>query len=184
MRFITKVLLCVYRRFSKIRSHIEMTLFYFLDFTSLKKHYHAILQWMPDNYQQTANMFINHISDDQICMILNSSNCITANKIILDCLIERMSCREELLDLCDQLDAITTSHQLMVVISELRSGGCNFVELLKYISYECYKILAHVPVGAFLVYVVVFITSFIVTSVPGTIVPLLRLLNVLCTRLQ
>jgi len=55
-------------------------------------------------------------------MILSSSNSTAANKIILDCLIERMSCREELLNLCNQLETITASHQMMMVISEIRSG--------------------------------------------------------------
>ena len=71
------------------------------DFAQLKTHYHAILQLMPDNYEQSVGKLQNYISDDQICMILSSSNSTTANKIILDCLIERMNCRGDLLDLCD-----------------------------------------------------------------------------------
>ena len=77
---------------------------------------------MPDNYEQSVGMLQNYISDDQICMILSSSNSTTANKIILDCLIERMSCREELLDLCDQLETINTSQQMMMIINGIRSG--------------------------------------------------------------
>ena len=77
---------------------------------------------MPDNYEQSVGKLQNYISDDQICMILSSSNSTTANKMILDCLIERMSCREELLDLCDQLETINTSHQLNMLFSEIRAG--------------------------------------------------------------
>ena len=77
---------------------------------------------MPDNYEQSVGKLQNYISDDQICMILSSSNSTTANKMILDCLIERMSCREELLDLCDQLESISTSHQLDMLISEIKSS--------------------------------------------------------------
>ena len=95
----------------------------FVDFTQLKTHYHSILQSMPDNYEQSVDKLKNYISDDQICMILNSSNSTVANKVILNGLIERMSCREELLDLCHQLETISTSPQLMMVISEIRSGG-------------------------------------------------------------
>ena len=102
--------------------HCDNINIHMLDFSQLKTHYHTILQLMPDNYEQSVGKLQNYISDDQICMILSSSNSTTANKIILDCLIKRMSCREELLDLCDQLETITTSHQLMVVISEIRSG--------------------------------------------------------------
>ena len=42
--------------------------------------------------------------------------------MILDCLIERMSCREELLELCDQMETISASDQLKTVTSEIRSG--------------------------------------------------------------
>ena len=77
---------------------------------------------MPDNYEQSVGKLQNYISDDQICMILSSGDYTTANKIILDCLIERMSCREELLDLCDQLETISTSQQLNMLISKIRSG--------------------------------------------------------------
>ena len=95
-------------------SHSDIALF--------TAHYHTILQLMPDNHEQSVGKLQNYISDDQICMILSSSNSTTANKMILDCLIERMSCKEELLDLCAQLETISTSHQLNMLISEIRSG--------------------------------------------------------------
>ena len=102
--------------------HEQITHINFIDFSQLKTHYHTILQLMPDNYEQNAGKLQDYISDDQICMILSSSKSTTANKIILDCLIERITCKEELLDLCDQLETIITSHQLITVISEIRSG--------------------------------------------------------------
>ena len=77
---------------------------------------------MPDDYELTVGKLQSYISDDQICAILSSSNSTLANKIILDCLIERMSCREELLDLCNQLENITTSHDMKIVINEIRFG--------------------------------------------------------------
>ena len=95
---------------------------YVIEFTKLKAHYHTILQLMPDDYELTIGKLQDYISDDQICAILSSSNSTLANKIILDCLIERMSSGEELLDLCNQLENITTSHDLKIVINELRLG--------------------------------------------------------------
>ena len=95
---------------------------YLTDFTELKAHYHTILHLMPDDYELTIGKLVNYISDEQICSILSSSNSTIANKIILDCLIERMRCSEELLDLCDQLENITTSHDLKIVINEIRFG--------------------------------------------------------------
>ena len=94
----------------------------FADFAPLKARYHTILQLMPDNYEKSVGKLQEYINDDQSCVILNSSNSTAANKIILDCLIERMSCREELFDLCCQLETITTSQQLMMLISGIRSG--------------------------------------------------------------
>ena len=95
---------------------------YNIDFIELKAHYHTILHLMPNDYELNVEKLLNYISDDQICAILSSSNSTIANKIILDCLIERMSCREELLDLCDRLEIIAESHDLKIVINELHSG--------------------------------------------------------------
>ena len=93
------------------------------DFTILKAHYHTILYLMPDDYELTVGKLVDHISDEQICTILSSRNStIIANKIILDCLIERMRCKEELLDLCAHLEHIITSHDLKTVINEIRLG--------------------------------------------------------------
>ena len=92
------------------------------DFTKLKAHYHTILHMMPDEYELSVGKLVNYISDDQIGNILSSSNGSVANKLILDCLIERISCKEELLDLCDQLESIIASHDLKIVINEIKLG--------------------------------------------------------------
>ena len=92
------------------------------DFTVLKAHYHTILHLMPNEYEVTVGKLQDYISDDQICAILNSSNSTSANKIILDCLIETMSYKEDLIDLCYQLENITTSHDMKIVINEIRLG--------------------------------------------------------------
>ena len=95
---------------------------YITDFTELRAHYHNILHLMPDDYELTVGKLQNYISFDQICIILSSSNSTIANKLILDYLIERISCREELLDLCNQLENITTSHDMKIVINDIRLG--------------------------------------------------------------
>ena len=95
---------------------------YITDFTELRAHYHTILHLMPDNYELTVGKLQNYISFDQICVILSTSNSTIANKIILDNLIERMSYREDILDLCDQLESITASHDMKIVINELKLG--------------------------------------------------------------
>ena len=58
-----------------------------------------------------------------MCHVLNCSSCHTANKMILDCLLDSMKCKEDLLDLCDQLDRLTDiSPGLKHLINELRQG--------------------------------------------------------------
>ena len=108
---------------------------YATDFAELKAVYHNILHLMPDDYELTVGKLLSYISDDQICAILNSNNVTIANKQILDCLIERMSCREDLLDLCDQLENICASHDLNMVINEIRIGlYCYCVLIIKIIT--------------------------------------------------
>ena len=77
---------------------------------------------MPDDYELTVGKLQNYISFDQICVVLSSSNSTIANKLILDYLIERMSCKKELLDLCDRLEIISASHDLRTLLNELRLG--------------------------------------------------------------
>lgn len=88
----------------------------------LKDQYHNILHLMPDDYEISIGKLQKYLSDDQICKILNSSNFSDANKIILECLIEKMNHKEELLDFCDQLENISRSHDLCKIINEIRSG--------------------------------------------------------------
>ena len=99
---------------------ILLLFMYVTDFTELRAHYHTILHLMPDDYELTVGKLQNYISFDQICVILSSSNSSIANKVILDNLIERMSCREDIFNLCDQLECITTSHDMKIVLNELR----------------------------------------------------------------
>jgi len=81
-----------------------------------------MLHLMPENYEQTLGRLQNFMSDDQICTILSSNNFEVANKIMLDCLIARMKCGEDLLDFCDQLEMITGSENINTITNEIRSG--------------------------------------------------------------
>ena len=77
---------------------------------------------MPDDYELTVGKLQNCITFDHICSILSSGNCTIANKMILDCLIEKMKCKKDLLDLCDTLEHITTSEESKTVINQIRIG--------------------------------------------------------------
>ena len=93
-----------------------------IDFAKLRAYYHTILDLMPDNYEITTGKLQNYISDDQVCAILGASNSTLANKIILHCLIKRISCPAELLDMCDQLESVITSHNLRIITNDIRIG--------------------------------------------------------------
>ena len=77
---------------------------------------------MPDDYEITVGKIQDYITDDQISAILGTGNSSVANKMIVDCLIERISCREELLDLCDQLEKITSLNEMKSVTKETKLG--------------------------------------------------------------
>ena len=77
---------------------------------------------MPDNYEVTVGKLEKYITIDHICAILNSRNFTIANKMILDCLIERMRHRNDMLDLCDALELITTLEEWKTITNKIRSS--------------------------------------------------------------
>ena len=94
-----------------------------LGFIEIKMRYYDILHLMPDNYKQTLHELQSYISsDDEIASILESDNPEDANKKILNCLIKKMKNREEMLDLCVQLERVITSQDLKIIISEIQTG--------------------------------------------------------------
>ena len=76
---------------------------------------------MPDDYEVTIGKLQDYINVDHINAILSSSNAsaTTANELILYCLIQRVSCKEELLDLFDHLENIIISHDLKIITDEV-----------------------------------------------------------------
>ena len=85
-------------------------------------HYQTILQLMPTNYEPSVGKLQHCLSDDQICTVLSASDSRAANKVILDCLIEKISGKLEINFLCDQLDSIATSTDLRKIIQKIRQG--------------------------------------------------------------
>ena len=94
-----------------------------LGFNILKSKYKEILKRFPKDFCESIHKLKHKLSDDQICSILKCSSFDTANKMILDYLIEPLKDEGDLLDLCDQLDRLTDiSPNLKHVITELRKG--------------------------------------------------------------
>ena len=77
------------------------------------------------DYENTLNLLQNYLTDDQLCQILSSSNYSTANKIILNSLIEKFKESVNIPELCKKLELIaslSTSKQLSSIVNELKEG--------------------------------------------------------------
>ena len=93
-----------------------------IDFSKLKTHYRAILDLMPTNYEQTIGRLQNFITDDEICAVLCSDSTKSANKFILDCLINKMQTKQHLLNFCAHLELACPSQDMLMITEDIKSG--------------------------------------------------------------
>jgi len=79
---------------------------------------------MPINFHLTIEKFKDYLSDNQIAIILNSSNFVSANKNIIDFLIEGITCKGDLENFYDQLccKLFYASFFMQKILKELKSG--------------------------------------------------------------
>jgi len=77
---------------------------------------------MPDDYMNTVNQLERHLTGDHIGSILECDNVFTANQRILDCLIEQLNDKEDVLDLCNWLSYIDDAPLLTTAIGDLKKG--------------------------------------------------------------
>ena len=85
-----------------------------------KSKYQNMLKYFPKDFCQSLQVLQDQLTDDHLCAVLNCSDSDSANKLILDCLIDATKSEDDLLD---QLDRLTdASPDLKHTISELRKG--------------------------------------------------------------
>ena len=77
---------------------------------------------MPNDYMNTVSQLECYLTGDHIGSILECSDVFTANQRILDCFIEQIDTKEDLLDFCDSLSAISDAPALTVALNELKNG--------------------------------------------------------------
>ena len=83
----------------------------------------SLLNNMPESYESSLASLQQILTDAQICDILtNPEEARTCNQKILNCLIEKVDCEEDVLDLCSHLEQIKESKDLRSIIEELRTG--------------------------------------------------------------
>jgi len=94
----------------------------------LQSKYTAILQSFPNEYSQTLQDLQDDLTPECIFAILSDeTSAKLANKMMLDCMIAKISCKEGILDLCDQLEKISNAPKMSTVVSQLRSGKTTYV---------------------------------------------------------
>ena len=67
----------------------------------------------------TLDCLQDYVTDDCICVVLESVNANLANKMMLDCIISKLTCKENLLDFFDQLEKIPGVDSLRSIINDL-----------------------------------------------------------------
>jgi len=96
---------------------------YSLDFTELQSHYSVLVRSMPDDYMNTVNQLERYLTGDQIGSILECDSVFTANQRILDCLIEQLNDKEDVILLCGRLSIINNAPSLSAALTELLEGN-------------------------------------------------------------
>ena len=90
----------------------------------LQPRYWDIIKSLPDSAEETIIKLEGVFTDDCIMDILRASDSDAANKILFDYLIKDISTYQDLLDLCNLLEEITESPNLLTIIAGLRAGLC------------------------------------------------------------
>ena len=93
----------------------------------LQPRYLDIIKYLPDSAEETIKKLEEVLTDDCIMDILGASDSDAANKILFDYLIKDISTSKDLLDLCNLLEEITESPNLLTIIAEMRAGLCRYV---------------------------------------------------------
>ena len=70
----------------------------------------------------TVSQLERHLTGDHIGSILECRDVFTANQRILDCLIEQIHTKEDLVDFCNQLSTIDYTPALTVALNDLWKG--------------------------------------------------------------
>ena len=94
---------------------------------SSKSHYSVLVKSMPDEYMNTVSQLECYLTGDHIGSILECRDVFTANRKILDCLIEEINTKEGLLDFCNLLSTITGVPALTTALQEFYKGYVTYI---------------------------------------------------------
>ena len=88
----------------------------------MKHKYADLLQSFPETHLSTLECLQDYLTDNCICCVVECTGVDWANKMMLDCMISKLTCKEDLLDFFDQLEEINDAHAMISIVNELRQG--------------------------------------------------------------
>ena len=97
------------------------------DLSELRSCYDDIIKNMPDNYLETVQLLERELCDTHISSLFGCSHFTAANQIILECLMEWVNCKADILDLCESLSLLKNAAKLTSVVDNLRIGEWTFI---------------------------------------------------------
>ena len=95
---------------------------YITEFTELQSCYNDIITNMPDNFMESAQLLERHLCSYHISKIFECTSATDANQSILTCLVEKSTCRSDILDVCEILLSLRNAPQLIRIVENLRTS--------------------------------------------------------------
>ena len=77
---------------------------------------------MPGSYLETVQLLENYLCTQHISDVFECSSECDANQLILNCLLEKATCKSDVLDFCETLLLLKNASQLVSIIENLRKS--------------------------------------------------------------
>ena len=94
----------------------------------LRSQLKVVENLMPMNFMKTVEKLSDCFTDKQVSDVYNCQSSKTANQLILKYLTANLNSVKDMLAFCVQLETISTSHKLDMIISDLKKS-CKFADL-------------------------------------------------------
>ena len=109
----------------------------YIEFAEVRSRYTDIITSMPGNYLETVQLLNNHLCTQHISDIFECSSAFDANQLMLKCLLDKVTCKSDVLDFCEILLLLKNAPCLVSVVENLRKS--------KYLhTYTCTAIYTYI----------------------------------------
>ena len=104
---------------------VDSLLYPLTGFVQLRSKLKKLDNLMPMNFQKTVDKLSDCFTDKQVSDVFNCQSPKAANEMILKSLTANLSSAKNLLKICEQLEMISTSDKLDMMIGDLKES-CKF----------------------------------------------------------